>query len=270
MGGFEISDIFTVITLALLEGILSVDNALVLAILVRPLPEEMRKKALKYGIIGAFAFRLLAVVFATLLVQYTVFKLVGGAYLIYLAIKHMFFGVEGDVGTDKVGKNLQKSFWSVVIAVELTDIVFSIDSITTAVAFSTKIWVLWFGGIAGIILMRYLSGYFVKAIEKFPKLEDLAYQLVFFVGTKLAMETLGVEIERGVFWLMMGVIGIIGTSLIVRDRKGHKVNLKRAEEVISSLKSGKITVKEALEKHQADEQVLAYLYKEGYLREVEG
>lgn len=265
----EFHDIFTIFTLALLEGILSVDNALVLAILVRPLPEGQRKKALRWGIWGAFAFRLLAVIFATYLVQFSAFKLIGGAYLIYLAIKHMFFGLveEGNI-TQKASKT--STFWKIIVAVELTDIVFSIDSITTAVAFSDKLWVLWFGGIMGIILMRFLSGYFVKAIERFPKLEDLAYQLVFFVGVKLSFETLGVHIEKGVFWLMMGIIGVIGASLIVREDKSHKHSRRKADEIIKMLREGQMSVHEALEKHQEDGRVLAYLYKEGFLKGVEG
>lgn len=268
MYGIEFHDIFTVLTLALLEGILSVDNALVLAILVRPLPEAQRKKALRWGIWSAFVFRLIAVIFAAYLVQFSAFKLIGGAYLIYLSTKHMFFGLVGD--QHKVEKtSLASNFWRVIVAVELTDIVFSIDSITTAVAFSDKIWVLWFGGIMGIILMRFLSGYFVKAIERFPKLEDLAYQLVFFVGIKLSFETLGVHIEKEIFWMMMAVIGAIGASLIVRDDKLHKHTKRKAEEVIRMLKAKEITVKDALEKHGEEGKVLAYLYKEGYLNGVE-
>jgi predicted tellurium resistance membrane protein TerC len=178
----------------------------------------------------------------------------------------MFFGLAEGSNPDTKGKSLQKSFWTIVLVVEMTDIVFSIDSITTAVAFSNKVWVLWFGGIAGIVLMRFLSGFFVKAIERVPKLEDLAYQLVFFVGTKLSLETLGVEIERSVFWLMMGVIGVIGASLIVREDKLHKHSRKKAEEIIGRLKRGEISVQEALEKHQEDGRVLSYLYREGVLK----
>jgi len=263
---FEIHDIFTVAALALLEGILSVDNALVLAILVKDLPETMRKKALKYGIWGAFAFRLVAVIFATYLIKFTIFKLIGGVYLVYLAINHMFFGLGGD--EDNKTKSLAANFWKVVLVVELTDIVFSIDSIATAVAFSDKLWVLWFGGIIGIILMRFLSGFFVKALEKYPKLEDLAYQLVFFVGVKLSFETLGVEIERGIFWLMMGIIMVIGFSLVVKDSKSKKLSKKKSAEIIAKIQSGELKVNEVLSQHTADGEVIAWLYKEGFIKEL--
>lgn len=267
MFGIELNDMFTVVVLALLEGILSVDNALVLAILVRPLSEEKRKKALRYGIWGAFAFRLLALVFASFLLQYQAFKLIGGAYLIYLAIKHMFLGM--DVEPGKKVDSSAGTFWKIVLVVELTDIVFSIDSITTAVAFSNKLWVLWFGGAAGIILMRFLSGFFVKALERYPKLEDLAYQLVFFVGVKLSLETAGVEMEKPIFWMMMAIISVIGMSLIVREDKMHKHSRKLAGELVDKLKAGEITVKEALERHQEDGRILAYLFREGYLKMID-
>lgn len=267
MFGIEIHDIFTVVVLALLEGILSVDNALVLAILVRHLPEDRRKKALRYGIWGAFAFRLLALVFATFLLQYSAFKLIGGAYLIYLAIKHMFLGLGGE-SNKKVDSSV-RAFWRIVLVVELTDIVFSTDSITTAVAFSNKLWVLWFGGAAGIVLMRFLSGFFVKALERYPKLEDLAYQLVFFVGVKLSLETFGVEMEKPIFWMMMAIIAVIGISLIVREDRDHKHSKRLAVEIIEKLRAREITVREALDKYAEDGKVLAYLYREGYIKEIE-
>ena len=267
MFGIELHDVFTVIVLGLLEGILSVDNALVLAILVRPLPDKMRKKALRYGIWGAFIFRLLALVFATYLLQYVIFKLIGGAYLIYLAIKHMFLGLGEDNG--KKVDNSASTFWKIVLVVEMTDIVFSIDSITTAVAFSDKLWVLWFGGAAGIILMRFLSGIFVKALERFPKLEDLAYQLVFFVGVKLSLETFGVEMEKPIFWMMMAIIALIGLSLVVREDRSHKHSKRLASEIIAKLRARELTVKQALDQYEEDGRVLAYLYKEGYLKEIE-
>lgn len=260
-------DIFTVLALALLEGILSVDNALVLAILVRPLPENLRKRALKWGIVGAFVFRLLAIIFATFLVKFVFFKLLGGIYLIYLAVKHMFFGLMGDYHSEKKVFSAA-AFWKIVLLVELTDIVFSIDSIATAVAFSDKVWVLWFGGIMGIILMRFLSGFFVKLIEKFPKTEDLAYQLVFFVGVKLSFETLGVHIEKEIFWLMMAIIMTIGISLIIRDHKLHKISKSKSKEMIAKLDSGELKLDDILGHSNIDGEVLSWLFEKGYLKNI--
>ena len=85
-------DLITIATLVLLEAILSVDNALVLAILVRRLPENLRRRALTYGLVGAVVFRLLALIFAVYLLQFSVVKLLGGIYLIYISLKHLFLG----------------------------------------------------------------------------------------------------------------------------------------------------------------------------------
>lgn len=209
------ADSLVVLTLAVLEGILSVDNSLVLAILVRTLPKHQRAKALSYGIIGAFAFRFLALLLAAHLMRFSAFKAVGGLYLVYLAMKHMFFVFKEDA--HQVRPATAASFWRTVLVVELTDIAFSIDSITTAVAMSTNLVVVWSGGILGIIFLRFAAGFFIKLLEKLPRLEDLAYQLIFFIGTKLLLESFHIEISHPIFWTMMAVITILGSSLVYRD-----------------------------------------------------
>src|SRR3954454_8035676 len=110
----------TVIVLVFLEGLLSADNALVLAVMVRHLPKDEQKRALRYGIWGAFIFRLIAVVLSAALLGFWHFKVVGGLYLLYLAISHFVSG-EGDsheAGTSRFGSG----FWGTVISVELADI----------------------------------------------------------------------------------------------------------------------------------------------------
>jgi YkoY family integral membrane protein len=213
--GFAVSDVLTIATLAVLEGILSVDNSLVLAILVRTLPKRQQRKALTYGIVGAFAFRLLALIFAAHMMRFVFFKLIGGAYLIYLAMKHMFFFYKEDA--HQARPQIAANFWKTVMVVELTDIAFSIDSITAAVAMSDKLVIVWMGGILGIVFLRFAAGIFVRLLEKLPKLEDLAYQLIFFIGTKLFLEGFHIEIGHGVFWMMMGIIAVLGISLVYRD-----------------------------------------------------
>src|SRR5687767_5171356 len=91
---FEAHDLIVIALLIVLEGVLSIDNALVLGILAKRLPKHQQQKALTYGLIGAFVFRIIAIATATLLLKWTVFKLLGGGYLIYIAIKHFFFEAE--------------------------------------------------------------------------------------------------------------------------------------------------------------------------------
>ena len=134
---FEYADLLTILLLVLLEGLLSADNAMVLAVLVLGLPKDQQRKALRYGILGAFLFRTVAILAAAYVIQLSVVKLVGAAYLLYLPFKHFRGGEEGQdrrvppKATPWLGLS---AFWGTVVKVELTDIVFAIDSILVAVA----------------------------------------------------------------------------------------------------------------------------------------
>ena len=251
------ADVMAIATLAILEGILSVDNSLVLAILVRSLPKEQQKKALMYGIFGAFFFRVLALVFAAHLMRFLAFKIIGGGYLVYLAMKHMFFFYKEDA--HQARPKVAASFWKTVVIVELTDIAFSIDSITTAVAMSSKLLVIWLAGIMGIIFLRFAAGVFIRLLEKLPRLEDLAYQLIFFVGTKLLLEGFHIEISHGVFWMMMGVIAILGSALVYRDYYQTKTQSRFHNRLLSRLQANEITVEEILALDYIPREIITYL-----------
>jgi len=257
------ADGLAVVTLAILEGILSVDNSLVLAILVRTLPKEQQKKALMYGIFGAFFFRVVALVFAAHLMRFVAFKIIGGGYLVYLAMKHMFFFYKEDAHQPR--PKVAASFWKTVLVVELTDIAFSIDSITTAVAMSDKLIVVWLAGIMGIIFLRFAAGAFIRLLEKLPKLEDLAYQLIFFVGTKLLLEGFHIEIGHGVFWMMMAVIAILGAALVYRDYYQTRTESHFHDRLLSKLKAGEIGVDDILALEYVPREILLYLKDTGTL-----
>lgn len=187
-----LGDIATVGLLVLLEAVLSADNALVLAVLVLPLPTEEQKKALRYGILGAFAFRIVATVFAVHLIGWDWVKVVGALYLLYLPLKHFWLdrnGQEEGKPRSGGGRLLGLSpFWSTVVRVELTDFIFAIDSILVAVAISRKLWVIICGGILGIIAMRLLVGQLLGAVRRYPAIVDGAYVIVAWVGLKLLSE----------------------------------------------------------------------------------
>jgi YkoY family integral membrane protein len=258
------ADGLAVFTLAILEGILSVDNSLVLAILVRTLPKEQQKKALMYGIFGAFFFRVVALVFAAHLMRFIAFKIIGGGYLVYLAMKHMFFFYKEDAHQSR--PKIAASFWKTVLIVEFTDIAFSIDSITTAVAMSNKLIIIWLAGIMGIIFLRFAAGFFIRMLEKLPKLEDLAYQLIFFVGTKLLLEGFHIEISHAVFWMMMAVIVILGSALVYRDYHQTKTESRFHNRLLSRLKAHEITVDEILALEYVPREIISYLRDSGSLR----
>ena len=116
----QASDFLTIGLLVLLEGLLSADNALVLAILVLGLPREEQRQALRYGIIGAFAFRILATMLAVQLIQFGWVKLVGAAYLLYLTFKHFFGGGDAEqrrsIPQARAAFGLS-AFWATVVLV---------------------------------------------------------------------------------------------------------------------------------------------------------
>ena len=211
----QASDFFTIALLVLLEGLLSADNALVLAILVLGLPRQQQRKALRYGIIGAFVFRILATLLAVQLIAFGWVKLVGAGYLLYLTFKHFF----GHGGTEERRSIPQarpafglSAFWATVVKVELTDIVFAIDSILVAVAMSSKTWVIIAGGIFGIITMRLVIGQLLTIVRRYPALVDGAFVIIAWVGIKLLIEYLHLEghihfqVNK---WMSFGLIVLI-------------------------------------------------------------
>ena len=135
------SDLVTIALLVALEGLLSADNAMVLAVLVLGLPKKQQRKALRYGIVGAFTFRTIATLLAVYLIRLGWVKLVGAGYLMYLVYNHFGGGQTAEerraAPPAQPGFGLS-AFWATVVKVELTDIVFAIDSILVAVAMSPK------------------------------------------------------------------------------------------------------------------------------------
>jgi YkoY family integral membrane protein len=209
-----LADLLTIGLLVLLEGLLSADNALVLAILVLALPRDQQRKALRYGILGAFLFRGLATAFAAYMIELSWVKLLGALYLLWLPVQH-FGGSDGEArravrpATSWFGLG---AFWTTVLKVELTDIVFAIDSILVAVAMSPKLWVIVTGGLLGIVAMRLLIGRLLVVVQRYPALVDGAFVIIAWVGVKLLVEylhQLGVlhfEIPK---WLSLGLIVVI-------------------------------------------------------------
>ncbi len=225
------SDVLTVLLLVVLEGLLSVDNAMVLAVLALGLPRSQRKKALRYGIVGAFAFRTIAVVFALQLIELVWVKLAGAAYLLYLPYKHFWGGA--DVHDRRQVRQATRwlglsAFWATVVRVELTDIVFAIDSVVVAVGMSTKTWVVLTGGILGIVTMRLVIGQLLAIVERYPPLVDGAFVIIAWVGLKLLLEFAKEEgwiafaIPR---WIALGLIVVIFAAAFlyaIYQERAHK------------------------------------------------
>lgn len=256
----ETHDIVVIFLLILLEGILSLDNALVLGLLARRLPKRQQARALSYGLVGAFFIRLVAIGCAQFLLNWQIVKLLGGGYLAYVAI-HYFWSVIRSRSTEKItadaqgqpelvdresGKPLDFAsldeeaqartpvtipdrqeiestesmsastnndlavdndappggyarFWPTVIVIELTDLAFAVDSILAAIAmvgpaplghtgFHPKLWLVFAGGMLGVILMRFAAAIFIGLLDRFPRFEYSAYLLVLTIGVKLCLD----------------------------------------------------------------------------------
>lgn len=196
-----------IVVLVMLEGLLAVDNAVVMAVMVKHLPKEQQKKALFYGLFGAFIFRFIALFLIAILAKYWQIQALGALYLFFVTFKH--FWNKKHI-KEKVKKESKGSgFWMTVLKVELTDIAFAIDSMLASVAIAITLpaignWtigginagvfaVMLIGGMIGIILMRFASTKFIRVLEKHPHLEDTAFLIVGWVGVKLAVMVLGHE-----------------------------------------------------------------------------
>ena len=222
-GVFSVSGISTILLLLLLEGLLSADNALVLAMMVKPLPENQQKKALIYGIWGAYLFRFLVIGIGTYLIKFTWIKALGALYLLYMAYKGLFGGSE-EIHED-VSTVVQKGLLATIISVEAMDIVFSIDSVTAALAVSDKVWVLFLGAVFGILMMRGVAQVFVTLIEKVPELEKTAYILIGLIGLKLGAELVHIEIPEVLFFGLLITV-FVGTFVV------NKFNKKREDTTV--------------------------------------
>ncbi|UOR11137.1 TerC family protein [Halobacillus amylolyticus] len=198
-----------------LEGILAADNALVLAIMVRHLPPDKRKKALFYGLLGAFILRFGSLFVISFLVDVWQVQALGAAYLLFISGKNLYDRWKSrgdaeaasdpdDAEVDTEGQG--SGFWMTVLKVELADLAFAVDSILAAVALAVALpetplppvgsldggqfAVILTGGMIGIIIMRFAANIFVEILHSRPGLEVAAFLIVGWVGVKLAVATL--------------------------------------------------------------------------------
>ncbi|PLR69359.1 TerC family protein [Bacillus sp. UMB0893] len=197
---------WVLLVLIALEGILAADNALVMAVMVKHLPDEQRKKALFYGLAGAFILRFGSLFLISFLVNVWQVQAIGAIYLLFISLNHILkkFVFKKDPHDQKERK--ESGFWGTVIKVELADIAFAVDSILAAVALAVTLpatnlpsiggldggqfLVILAGGIMGLIIMRFAASFFVALLKKRPGLETAAFMIVGWVGVKLALYTL--------------------------------------------------------------------------------
>lgn len=220
-------DLLIVATLALLESLLSADNALVLALLVRHLSPKDQQRALSLGLMMAFVLRSIGILLAGFLIRLWWLCGLGAVYLMFLAVKHFIskaHGDEDDEAAIAAGKK-RMSFTKTVALVGFTDVVFAIDSILVAVALvnrQEKLWMVYAGGLLGLIALRLGASAFLRLLRHYPALDHTAYLLVAWAGVKLFFASAHLygdgafpagqnpfhELPTRIFWL--GFLVIVG------------------------------------------------------------
>ncbi len=239
---------WVLVVLIVLEGLLAADNAVVMAVMVKHLPREQQKKALFYGLLGAFVFRFAALFMITILVNIWQIQALGAAYLLFISIKSIIDKQKGEDAHLDTKKRKQSGFWMTVVKVELADIAFALDSMLAAVALAVTLpelgnfhigginggqfSVMLLGGLIGLVIMRFAARQFVGLLEKFPTLETAAFLIVGWVGVKLAVLTLAhpslqildpefphSTLWQTIFWVVLVGIALNGYLVGVRTNK---------------------------------------------------
>ena len=209
-----------ILSLILINGLLSVDNSLAIAAMASRLPEHQRSRALNWGMAGAYGFRCLCLFFAAVILENDWLKVLGAAYLIYLMCKELT--VEEDAEMEAVGtraepdtrvpSHVERSFGSVVTGILILDASLSVDNVVAAVAMTPKLWAVYVGVGISILALRFVAGYCIRLIERFPSLEATAFLLVGFVGVVLLAE-MQFSLQFGAAEKLLGIVFIVVASL---------------------------------------------------------
>lgn len=220
------SDWLIILSLVLIECLLSVDNAIVLAAQTQKLPtKKEQEKSLFYGLWGAYLFRFLLIGVGTFLIKFWWIKVIGAGYLLYLSINHFWEMAHphSDQHHSKKRKRLLPLFWSVVVSIELMDIVFSVDSILASLAISPNPVIVLIGGMIGILCMRGIAEVIMQLMKKIPELEVMAYALIALIAIKLfiSIPAIDIEIPAAIFGMIV-LIAVVITLIVhqLRKRRG--------------------------------------------------
>ncbi len=174
--------------LVALEAVLSADNAIALAAIAQGLPsEEMQRKSLNAGLVIAFVLRVLLIVSATWVLKFWPFEVAGAMYLLWLVFQ--YFSSNNDEDGAHHGPRFA-SLWQAIPVIAFTDLAFSLDSVTTAIALSDDIWLIILGGLIGILALRFMAGLFIRWLDVFTHLEDAGFVTVGLVGMRLLVRVI--------------------------------------------------------------------------------
>jgi YkoY family integral membrane protein len=199
--------------LVALEAVLSADNAIALAAIARGLgDEERQRQALNIGLVAAFALRVLLIVTASWVTQFWQFELAGAGYLLWLSVQYFWPKSEAEEEEEAKTHNRFESLWQAIPLIAVTDLAFSLDSVTTAIAISKETWLVVTGGAIGVIMLRFMAGLFIRWLKEFEHLEDAGYVAVALVGLRLLLRVVDLVLPEVVMIALIMVIFAWGFS----------------------------------------------------------
>lgn len=203
---FGVDAFFLLVILVALESVLSADNAIALASISQGLGNErMQRQALNLGLVVAFVLRMGLILTATWVIKFWQFEFLGAVYLLWLVYQH-FSSAEGKDG-EHHGPRFA-TVWQAIPMIALTDLAFSLDSVTTAIAVSDETWLVLTGATIGIITLRFMAGLFIRWLDEFVHLEDAGYVTVGLVGLRLLLKVFNDDLVPPE-WLMIAAIAAL-------------------------------------------------------------
>jgi len=215
---FSMENLIALLALTSLEVVLGIDNIVFIAILTGRLPESQRPTARRLGLVLALVARvglLFAISWTMGLVKplFELFShafsgrdlilLLGGAFLLFKATHEIHGQLEGDGSPEKPSK-VAGSYWAVVAQIGVLDMIFSLDSVITAVGMVREIWVMVAAIVIAIAIMIIFAGSVSRFIERHPTMRVLALSFLILVGVMLVAEGLGQHLDRGYIYFAMG------------------------------------------------------------------
>lgn len=228
---FKVEALLVLLILVALEAVLSADNAIALATIAQGLEDpELQRRALNFGLVAAYVLRITLILTATWVVQFWQFELLGAAYLLWLVYQHFTSDTEED---DRHHGPRFTSLWQTIPLIAVTDLAFSLDSVTTAIAISDQTWLVIAGGTIGVITLRFMAGLFIRWLKEYVHLEDAGYITVGFVGLRLLVRAIRPELVPPE-WVMIAAIAIVFAWGFSKRTDGEIVvenQAKEAEEV---------------------------------------
>lgn len=232
--------IVSLVTLVALELILGIDNVIFISILAAKLPKSQQKRARRIGLLLAGVLRLgllaiislimkldqaLFVVFGNGITGKELILLAGGLFLIYKSSKEIYHKTEGESG-DVSGNMKAGAFGQVILQILIMDLVFSIDSIITAIGMVREIWVMYVAVVLTVILMMFASEPISHFVNKHPAFKMLALAFLLLIGFSLVAEGWELEIPKAYIYFAMAfslLVNFLQMRLDTREKKPAKL-----------------------------------------------